>query len=69
MHTFDEKFVWNLHLLRDVPEQLHDWCVTLIQGFVEQQRVVIGFNRIVSIAVMARRSRHFAGKGHARVAA
>jgi len=61
MDTFDEKFVWNLYLLRDVPVALHTWCVVLIQGFVEQHRVVVGFNRIVSIALLARRSRHFAG--------
>ena len=61
MHTFDEKFVWNLHLLRDVPEELLPWCVLLIHGFAEQRRFILGFNRVVSIVLIARRSRHFAG--------
>jgi hypothetical protein len=61
MHTFDEKFVWNLHLLRDVPQLLLPWCVLLAHGFAEQRRFILGFNRVVSIVLLARRSRHFAG--------
>ncbi len=61
MDTFDEKFIWNLHLLRDVPQAMMPWCIFIIQGFVEQRRIVVGFSRVVSIALLARRSRHFAG--------
>jgi hypothetical protein len=32
-----------------------------VQGSVEQRRFVVGFNRLVSIVLLARRSRHFAG--------
>jgi hypothetical protein len=59
--TFDEKFVWNFHLLRDFPREFHCWAVYLMHGYVEQHRLSIGFNRVVSIALLARRSRHFAG--------
>ena len=61
LHTFDEKFIWNLHLLRDMPLALLPWCVALIHGFAEQRRFILGFNRVVSIVLLARRSRHFAG--------
>ena len=37
------------------------WCIFIIQGFVEQRRIAVGFCRTVSIALLARRSRHFAG--------
>ena len=37
------------------------WCIFIIQGFVEQRRIIVGFSRVVSIALLARRSRHFAG--------
>ena len=59
--TFDEKFVWNLHLLRDIPPEYHCWAVYLVHGYVEQHRISIGFNRVISLALLARRSRHFAG--------
>ncbi len=59
--TFDEKFIWNLHLLRDVPETLIPWCVFMIQGSIEHRRFIVGFNRVVSVVLLARRSRHFAG--------
>lgn len=59
--TFDKKFVWNFHLLRDVPAEHHCWAVYLMHGYVEQHRLSIGFNRVISLALLARRSCHFAG--------
>ena len=59
--TFDEKFIWNLHLLRDFPPEYHCWAVYLVHGYVEQHRLSVGFNRVISLALVARRSRHFAG--------
>lgn len=59
--TFDEKFVWNFHLLRDIPPECHCWVVYLMHGYVEQHRLSVGFNRVISLTLLARRSRHFAG--------
>ncbi|KAI4186054.1 MAG: hypothetical protein L6R41_003733 [Letrouitia leprolyta] len=56
-------FVWNQHLLRpasDVIRNTYDWCLPIIHGFVDQT-VVSVHSRSISITVIARRSRFFAG--------
>ncbi|KAH7832500.1 putative polyphosphoinositide phosphatase [Monocercomonoides exilis] len=58
-----ELFVWNSFLLRSAVKQLSnpfDWLVLLINGFFSQHT----FNQrghLFSVALVARRSRHFAG--------
>ncbi|KAI4123292.1 MAG: hypothetical protein LQ338_005341 [Usnochroma carphineum] len=56
-------FVWNQHLLGPASKALrntYDWCLPIIHGFVEQTIVSV-HTRSVSITVIARRSRFFAG--------
>ncbi|KAL9008212.1 MAG: hypothetical protein Q9173_006642 [Seirophora scorigena] len=56
-------FVWNQHLLCPASSALrntYDWCLPIIHGFVEQTNVSV-HARSVSITVIARRSRCFAG--------
>ncbi|KAL8925761.1 MAG: hypothetical protein Q9208_003258 [Pyrenodesmia sp. 3 TL-2023] len=56
-------FVWNHHLLGPASKALrntYDWCLPIIHGFVEQTHVSV-HARSVSITVIARRSRCFAG--------
>ncbi|KAI4202600.1 MAG: hypothetical protein LQ346_001960 [Caloplaca aetnensis] len=56
-------FVWNHHLLGPASKALrntYDWCLPVIHGFVEQTHVSV-HARSVSITVIARRSRCFAG--------
>ncbi|KAL8719307.1 MAG: hypothetical protein Q9225_003671 [Loekoesia sp. 1 TL-2023] len=56
-------FVWNQHLLRPASTALrntYDWCLPIIHGFVDQTNVSV-HARSVSITVIARRSRFFAG--------
>lgn len=56
-------FVWNQHLLGPASRALrntYDWCLPIIHGFVEQTNVSV-YARSVSITVIARRSRFFAG--------
>lgn len=56
-------FVWNQHLLCPASSALrntYDWCLPIIHGFVEQTNVSV-HSRSVSITVIARRSRCFAG--------
>ncbi|KAL8944609.1 MAG: hypothetical protein Q9211_000534 [Gyalolechia sp. 1 TL-2023] len=56
-------FVWNQHLLRPASKAIrntYDWCLPIIHGFVDQTIVSV-HARSVSITVIARRSRFFAG--------
>ncbi|KAL8974521.1 MAG: hypothetical protein Q9197_001229 [Variospora fuerteventurae] len=56
-------FVWNQHLLGPASNALrntYDWCLPVIHGFVEQTNVSV-HARLISITVIARRSRCFAG--------
>ncbi|KAL8758768.1 MAG: hypothetical protein Q9199_001243 [Rusavskia elegans] len=56
-------FVWNQHLLGPASTALqntYDWCIPIIHGFVDQTNISI-HTRTVSITVIARRSRLFAG--------
>ncbi|KAL9002429.1 MAG: hypothetical protein Q9188_004633 [Gyalolechia gomerana] len=56
-------FVWNQHLLRPASNAIrntYDWCLPIIHGFVDQTIVSV-HARSVSITVIARRSRFFAG--------
>ncbi|KAL9600389.1 MAG: hypothetical protein Q9219_003239 [cf. Caloplaca sp. 3 TL-2023] len=59
----DGMFVWNQHLLCPASKafrNIHDWCLPIIHGFVDQT-VVSVHARSISIIVIARRSRFFAG--------
>ncbi|KAI4242557.1 MAG: hypothetical protein L6R40_003938 [Gallowayella cf. fulva] len=59
----DGMFVWNQHLLGPASVALqntYDWCIPIIHGFVDQTNISI-HARTVSITVIARRSRFFAG--------
>ncbi|KAF3767500.1 hypothetical protein M406DRAFT_39276 [Cryphonectria parasitica EP155] len=56
-------FVWNSHLLRPAVDALKDpfdWCRPIIHGYVDQASVSI-YGRTAFIAIIARRSRYFAG--------
>ncbi|KAL8709942.1 MAG: hypothetical protein Q9220_005392 [cf. Caloplaca sp. 1 TL-2023] len=56
-------FVWNEHLLGPALEAMqkpYDWCIPIIHGFVDQTVISI-HARVLSITVIARRSRFFAG--------
>ena len=56
-------FVWNHHLLdpaRKVLRNTYDWCIPIIHGFVDQATLSV-YGRTVHIAIVARRSRFFAG--------
>ncbi|KAL8667751.1 MAG: hypothetical protein Q9168_007201 [Polycauliona sp. 1 TL-2023] len=59
----DGMFVWNQHLLSPAAAALknpYDWCIPIIHGFVDQTNISI-HTRTVSVTVIARRSRLFAG--------
>ncbi|KAL8953381.1 MAG: hypothetical protein Q9222_000758 [Ikaeria aurantiellina] len=56
-------FVWNEHILRPALEAMqkpYDWCIPIVHGFIEQTNISI-HARVLSITVIARRSRLFAG--------
>ena len=56
-------FVWNHHLLRSASKALrktYDWCLPIIHGFVDQATLSV-YGRTIHIAIIARRSRFFAG--------
>ncbi len=70
---FNEKFVWNHHLLMPAfGASVHqdvllgegtdgsEWVLPLVHGFVDQSKLVV-LTRIVYVTLIARRSRHFAG--------
>ncbi|MBW0463316.1 hypothetical protein O181_003031 [Austropuccinia psidii MF-1] len=63
---FHDKFFWNHYLLLSAFGDSIDrpggspWVLPLIYGFVDQSKLNV-FGRTVHVAVIARRSRHFAG--------
>lgn len=63
---FHDKFFWNHYLLLSAFGNSIDreggspWVLPLIYGFVDQSKLNV-FGRTVYVAVIARRSRHFAG--------
>lgn len=59
---FDSMFVWNDHLTKPLRLVLGNgrWVVPLIHGFW-QQRTLAVFGQTLTITLVARRSRHFAG--------
>ena len=67
---FDSMFAWNAHLSRPLRAALGEdaasrWLVPLVHGFFSQ-RVVDLVGRRVRVALVARRSRHFAGTRYRR---
>lgn len=60
--VFNNMFVWNSYLTRELRATTgnHQWVVPIIHGFWQQRTVSI-FGRTITIALVARRSRHFAG--------
>ncbi|KNA10151.1 hypothetical protein SOVF_146960 isoform A, partial [Spinacia oleracea] len=59
---YDSRFVWNSYLTEAVRTRCKNniWTVALVHGHFKQMRLSI-FGRDFSIALVARRSRHFAG--------
>ncbi|KAI9713435.1 MAG: phosphatidylinositol-3,5-bisphosphate 5-phosphatase [Bogoriella megaspora] len=60
---YNDMFVWNSFLLSpavDVLQNIYDWCLPIIHGFIDQSSLDI-FGRCVYVTVIARRSRFFAG--------
>ncbi|KAI9681030.1 MAG: phosphatidylinositol-3,5-bisphosphate 5-phosphatase [Bathelium mastoideum] len=60
---YNNMFVWNHFLLSpavDTIQNLYDWCLPVIHGFIDQSSLDI-FGRSVYIMIIARRSRFFAG--------
>uniref|UniRef100_A0A1A9UEQ5 SAC domain-containing protein n=1 Tax=Glossina austeni TaxID=7395 RepID=A0A1A9UEQ5_GLOAU len=64
--TPDERFFWNMHMIKDIM-QLNDktWILPIIQGFVQVEPCVIG-NECFTLALVSRRSRHRAGTRYKR---
>ncbi|KAI8589540.1 polyphosphoinositide phosphatase Fig4 [Geranomyces variabilis] len=59
--NYNMMFVWNSHLLRVGMENMQsDWVLPIIHGFVDQSKISV-FGRNIYVALIARRSRHFAG--------
>jgi hypothetical protein len=67
---FNDRFAWNFHLLSapfekyvqkhgKLPLKPH-WLLPLVHGHVDQAKLTV-LGRVVFIALIARRSRHFAG--------
>ncbi|KAF8626659.1 hypothetical protein AX15_004750 [Amanita polypyramis BW_CC] len=67
---FNDRFAWNFHLLSTPFEKYiqkcgrlplkPNWLLPLIHGHVDQAKLTV-LGRVVFIALIARRSRHFAG--------
>lgn len=58
---FNDRFVWNSHLLGLLrQEDALDWCVAVVHGFIDQARIAVK-GRNITVTIIARRSRHFAG--------
>ncbi|EFX04620.1 polyphosphoinositide phosphatase fig4 [Grosmannia clavigera kw1407] len=56
-------FVWNTHLLQAARAALaapFDWCRPITHGYMDQASISI-YGRTAYVAIIARRSRHFAG--------
>ncbi|KAM7363819.1 phosphatidylinositide phosphatase spermathreecae isoform 2-T2 [Cochliomyia hominivorax] len=64
--TPDERFFWNMHMIKDIMA-LNDksWVLPIIQGFVQVESCVIG-NECFTLALVSRRSRHRAGTRYKR---
>lgn len=64
--SFDERFFWNLHMLKDVMK-FNDklWILPIMQGYVQVEQCVIG-NECFTLAIVSRRSRHRAGTRYKR---
>jgi hypothetical protein len=65
LFSLSRRFEWNHHLKREFGQCLsapavREWVQPLIMGFYEQRKCSL-FGRLVSIILIARRSRHFAG--------
>lgn len=59
--TANERFVWNLHLLKPVMSILHlDWILHIVHGFVDQCNVSV-YGRSLYLTLIARRSNKYAG--------
>lgn len=57
-------FVWNDYLLQPAREAMkspHNWCLSIIHGYVDQAALSMYWGRVVYITLIARRSRFFAG--------
>ncbi|KAK9465943.1 SacI homology domain-containing protein [Lipomyces arxii] len=60
---YNEMFVWNHYLLKPAYEsniEVLTWCLPIIHGFIDQANISV-YGRNVSIAIIARRSHHYAG--------
>ncbi|XP_030553911.1 phosphatidylinositide phosphatase SAC2 isoform X1 [Drosophila novamexicana] len=62
----DERFFWNMHMIRDIIK-MNDktWILPIIQGFVQVEASVIG-NDCFTLSLVSRRSRHRAGTRYKR---
>ncbi|XP_032596301.1 phosphatidylinositide phosphatase SAC2 isoform X2 [Drosophila grimshawi] len=62
----DERFFWNMHMIRDILK-MNDktWILPVIQGFMQVEACVIG-NDCFTLALVSRRSRHRAGTRYKR---
>ncbi|DBA74413.1 TPA: hypothetical protein ACH3X1_011168 [Trebouxia sp. C0004] len=59
---FDSMFVWNEYLSRPLRQALQSssWVIPLIHGFWQQRSLAL-FGRTLTVTLIARRSKHFAG--------
>ncbi|KAL0027916.1 hypothetical protein WJX79_002536 [Trebouxia sp. C0005] len=59
---FDSMFVWNEYLGRPLRQALQSssWVIPLIHGFWQQRSLAL-FGRTLTVTLIARRSKHFAG--------
>ena len=58
--SFQQKFVWNEHLLRGLEHIDPDWILPVIHGFVDQSNISI-FGKPIYLTLIARRSKKYAG--------
>ncbi|KAL0277006.1 UNVERIFIED_CONTAM: hypothetical protein PYX00_004440 [Menopon gallinae] len=59
--TPNDRFVWNMHLLKPVLNTLHpDWILYITHGFVDQSNISV-YGRSMYITLIARRSNKYAG--------
>lgn len=62
----DDRFYWNLNMLKDIIKLNDDnWVLPIIQGFVQVEQCVIG-NECFTLALVSRRSRYRAGTRYKR---
>ncbi|KAI8815982.1 Sac phosphatase domain-containing protein [Fimicolochytrium jonesii] len=58
---YNDMFVWNSYLLRQGMDSMKsDWVLPIIHGFVDQSKISV-YGRSIYVALIARRSRYFAG--------